>query len=287
MKPIENVSSSLQLNNYGVSPSYFFSAYGTDFTVEDYIEGIKTLPHLGFKSFQGEIFKPQEVENWYNKKEELYRVYKQENLTMSLFVAHFLIQSTRTLKDLKSAWGYDELKKVIEIVKTFSEVTTIVIPISPYEYNGEEYSEIHTALLNRFDTYSHIAKDADLNIALEIIPCSIIGGSDGLLRLIDSLKATNLGYNLDTGHAYCSGEVMSCLPLKLKGKIFGTHLKDNFGTDNLALPPGKGNIDFKTLLCNLQKSGYEGSLDFEIGSSKEDLFKDYKFGLAYLKSINT
>ncbi len=270
---------------YGVSPSYFFSCFSTDFTVHDYIEGIKTLSNLNFDSFQGEIYREEEINNWNINKKEIRDTYKGENLSMSLFVSHFLIQSTRSLNDLKDKWGYDELKRVVEIVKEFDDVKTIVLPISPYSYDGEFYLEVKIALNNRFERYCSILSDASLNLALEIIPHSIIGGSDGLLRMIDQIGFDNLGYNLDTGHAYCSGEVMELLPFKLKGKIFGTHLKDNFGEKNLALAPGKGAIDFKSLLTNLNKSGYKGSLDLEISSSKEKLIEDYKFGLNYLKNL--
>lgn len=272
---------------YGVSPSYFFSNFSTNFTAQDYIEGIKTLRNLDFDSFQGEIYRKEEINNWYVNKKEIKKAYKDENLSMSLFVSHFLIQSTRSLNDLKDNWGYDELKRVVEIVKEFDDVKTVVIPVSPYSYNGEEsYLEIERALNSRFKRYCNILSDASLNLALEIIPHSIIGGSDGLLRMIDSIGCDNLGYNLDTGHAYCSGEVMELLPFKLKGKIFGTHLKDNFGEANLALAPGKGDIDFKSLITNLKKSGFDGSLDLEISSSKNKLKEDYKFGLNFLKNLD-
>ena len=271
---------------YGVSPAYFFSKYGTDFTTQNYIEGIKDLSALGFESFQGEIFKKDEIENWNKDKGDIRKTYLDENLKMSLFVAHFLIESTSSFENLESSWGYEELKRVISIVGEFSEVKTIVIPISPYNYKGEDYKKIEEALHNRFYKYLEAAKGANLNIALEIIPSSIIGGSDGLLRLIDAMPFDNLGYNLDTGHAYCSGEVMELLPFKLQGKIFGTHLKDNFGEKNLALPPGKGNIDFTTLLNNLRLSSFNGSLDLEIGSERDNLIDNYKFGIDYLKSLD-
>jgi sugar phosphate isomerase/epimerase len=270
---------------YGVSPSYFFSAFSVNFTAQDYAAGIKTLRNLGFDSFQGEIYRKEEISNWEKNKRIIADTYEDENLDMSVFVSHFLIQSTKSLDDLKSDWGYDELKRVCEIVKSFSSVETIVIPISPYEYHGERYEEVEQHLVRRFEKYSTILKDASFNLALEIIPHSIIGGSDGLLRLIDQTGSSNLGYNLDTGHANTSGEVMSLLPYKLKGKIYSTHLKDNFGDENLALPPGKADIDFETLLKNLNESGYRGSYDLEISSSKDNLVRDYKFGLNYITGI--
>lgn len=51
------------------------------------------------------------------------------------------------------------------------------------------------------------------------------------------------------------------------------------------LPSGKANIDFETLLNNLNESGYRGSYDLEISSSKDNLVRDYKFGLNYITDI--
>ena len=274
----------------GVSPSFFFSKYSTNFSIDDYIDGLKDLKILGVDCFQGEIYKKENIEEWEEGANKLALSYKKLNLKMSLFVAHFLINYTKDFDSLFNDSCYQEFKRVCSLVKeNFKEVNTIVIPIAKYNVKDEkreDYQVVWNQFKNMINKLSLLASEYDFNLALEIIPGSIVGGIDGLLRLIAEIESNNLGYNLDTGHANCSGEVLSLIPSKLKGKIFGTHLKDNFGSENLALPLGKGNIDFKQLNEALAEFNYLGSYDLEINSDCENVMMDYSIGVSYLKKYN-
>ncbi|MCY1150949.1 MAG: sugar phosphate isomerase/epimerase [Sphaerochaetaceae bacterium] len=274
----------------GVSPSFFFSKYTTDFSIDDYIDGLSSLKKLGVESFQGEIYQKKRIEEWKDKSYKLASISKSLNLKMNIFVAHFLIHVTESFDSLFDESCFEDFAKVCALVKAnFLEVKTIIIPISRFENKDiekEEFSIIWERVVHIFKTFAQKAKEYDFNLALEILPGSIIGGSDGLLKLIEDTNADNLGYNLDTGHAYCSGEILSLLPSKLNGKIYSTHLKDNFGKENLSLSLGKGDIDFKTLNQALILSGYKGSYDLEISSNKENVMMDYSIGVSYLRNNN-
>ncbi len=274
----------------GVSPSFFFSKYTTDFSIDDYIDGLSDLKELGVQSFQGEIYHKRRIQEWKDNAFKLASISKSLNLKMNIFVAHFLIHVTEDFESLFDDSCFKDFIDVCEIIKlNFLEVKTIIIPISKFEIKNiekEDFLIIWKRIVQIFKTFSQIAKEDDLNIALEILPGSIIGGSDGLLKLIEDADADNLGYNLDTGHAYCSGEILSLLPSKLRGKIFSTHLKDNFGKENLSLSLGLGDIDFKTLNLALISSGYKGSYDLEISSDKENVMMDYSVGVSYLRNNN-
>ncbi len=272
----------------GVSPSFFFSKYTTDFSIFDYIDGLDDLIYLGIDSFQGEIFNRNRILEWEKNANKLSRAYKSKNLEMSLFVAHFFIHYTDNYDSIFNDECFEDIKRVCEIVvHNFREVETIVIPIGKYQTsdNDGEYNLLYNQFVYNITYISNLVKSYGLNLALEIIPGSIIGGIDGLIRIIEKSGCDNLGYNFDTGHAYCSGEILSLIPEKLKGKIFGTHLKDNFGNENLALPLGLGDIDFKSIFTALEKSGYKGSYDLELSSDKENLIRDYSIGVNYLKCI--
>lgn len=274
----------------GVSPSFFFSKYTTDFSIYDYIDGLESLKELGVDCFQGEIYKKEKIDEWRDNGKILASSYGKLDLKMSLFVAHFLINYTGKFDSLFDDSCFSDVETVCQIVKeNFTEVETIVVPFAKYQVHDvvkESYEVIWKRVVDVIGQMTNIAKDYELKLALEIIPGSIIGGIDGLIKLIDETGAENLGYNLDTGHANCSGEVLSLIPSKLKGKIFGTHLKDNFGEENLSLTPGKGNIDFKQINKALAESGYKGSFDLEIGSDRDNVMMDYSKGVSYLKKNN-
>ena len=224
----------------GVSPSFFFSKYTTDFCIYDYIEGLESLKELGVDCFQGEIYKKVKINEWRDDGKTLAASYNKLNLKMSSFVAHFLINYTDKFDSLFSDFCFSDVETVCQIVKeNFTEVETIVVPFAKYQIQDaskERYEVIWKRVVDVIGQMTNIANEYELKLALEIIPGSIIGGIDGLIRLIDETGAKNLGYNLDTGHANCSGEVLSLIPSKLKGKIFGTHLKDNFEKKISLLP---------------------------------------------------
>jgi sugar phosphate isomerase/epimerase len=47
-------------------------------------------------------------------------------------------------------------------------------------------------------------------------------------------------------------------------RIQHVHISDNNGRADEHLPPGRGSIDFRWLVLNLKKIGFQGSVTFEI-----------------------
>jgi sugar phosphate isomerase/epimerase len=64
------------------------------------------------------------------------------------------------------------------------------------------------------------------------------------------------------------------------------HLKDNNSNESLSLAPGKGSIPWKPFLANLAQSGYDGSLDIEIGCPAGDVPAEYCAGRDYLAPLS-
>ncbi|MGI6432401.1 MAG: sugar phosphate isomerase/epimerase family protein [Sphaerochaetaceae bacterium] len=92
--------------------------------------------------------------------------------------------------------------------------------------------------------------------------------------------------NFDTGHAHSSKENLPLIPSKIGNLIYGTHLKDNFGTENLALAPGEGSIPWKQTLAQLKLSGYAGSYDLEIVcQNPNEVEQTYRKAKAYVEGM--
>ena len=184
------------------------------------------------------------------------------------------------------------MKRVIDIVSHFSACKTITLPLSPFMIPSDIgvsatwYTRMWDRLLNKLLHWDELVCSAQLRLALEIVPGSLLGGTEGLMRLIKETGHTTIGYNLDTGHVYSSKECIVATTAKLTGRIYGTHLKDNFGTENLALPPGAGSIPWKAVLDTLQVNGYTGSYDLEIACDDPAQVLDaYKTGKQTLVQI--
>lgn len=79
---------------------------------------------------------------------------------------------------------------------------------------------------------------------------------------------------LDLGHAQLLSERNTSFGFikQFPGRIKHIHIHDNRGgrsqKDDLHLPPGEGIIDFDTILEELNKSGYRGTMTFELRPSE-------------------
>jgi sugar phosphate isomerase/epimerase len=148
------------------------------------------------------------------------------------------------------------------------------------------YRKLWDRLVVKLLQFDEIVRTAGLRLGLEIVPGSLLGGTEGLMRLIRETGNGTIGYNFDTGHAWSSKECIATIPAKLAGRIYGTHLKDNFGTENLALPPGQGSIPWGSVIGGVLASGYEGSFDLEIVcKDPNEVKRSYAEGNRYMMEI--
>ena len=269
----------------GVSPAFFFSKYTTEFTVEDYISGLDELKKLGLASYQGEIYYKERISEWLEKAHLIKAKADELGLKYTQFVAHFMMYTTQDEEALFSDCGYDDLEKICQINKIFN-CDVITIPLGPYKITkaakADDYNRIWNRFCEKIAAFCTIASKYDMRLAMEIVPGSILANTDNLLRLIAETQKDNLGYNFDTGHAWSSKERIELIPSKLKGRIYGTHFKDNFGFENLPHAPGKGSIPWSLVISSLLDSGYTGSFDLEIVAKAEDVDNEYLFGKNYL-----
>lgn len=274
----------------GVSPAFFFSTYSTDFSVDDYCDGLTLLKELGIEGFQLEVFHESRLREWTDRASRIQQKADELELTVTQFVAHFLLEATRTPRALLSDYGFDQMERVTEILESFPACGIVTLPLPTFEFSSEEimtvelYERLWSRLRTKILTFSEIVERKGLKLALEIVPGSFLGGTEGFLRFINETGNTSVGLNFDTGHAWSSKEPIVTIPAKLKGRIYGTHLKDNFGNENMALPPGEGSISWETLIPSLTASGYSGSFDLEIAcDNPEDVPGSYKKGKSYIE----
>jgi len=274
----------------GVSPAYHLSRYGDRFTPEDMAASLVDIKAMGFSSFQLEVFHPDTLSHWVQKgSAQVAEAAERIGIYPSQFVGHFLLHGFDTPHSLNSEFGIEETRSCVEILKRFPgcSVITLVIPafsLLAKAISKDLYKQLWDRLTEKFKAMLNIAEEGGKQLALEILPGSLVGGLQGLLRLIDALESPNFGYNFDTGHAWASREAIELVPLMLADRIFGTHLKDNNQAENLSLPPGDGTIPWDSLINNLFISGYQGSFDLEIRCESGEVESCYRRGLEYSES---
>ena len=276
----------------GVSPAFFFSLYTTDFTVKDYLRGLSVLQSLGFEGYQLEVFKADRLDEWEKEGKSLFRRGEDLNLKVTQFVAHFLLSATQDTDTLMSDYGYEQMRRVTGIVSQFAGCKTITLPLSPFSLpkghtlDGDGYKRLWNRLVGKLLAFDEIVQSSGLRLGLEIVPGSLLGGTEGLMRLICETGNRSIGYNFDTGHVHSSKECIATIPGKLANRIYGTHLKDNFGAENFALPPGRGSIPWESVIQSLVASGYTGAFDLEIACKHpSEVQGDYTGGKTFIEKI--
>ena len=274
----------------GVSPAYHLSRYGERFTPENVAASLADISAMGFSSFQLEVFHPDTLSDWVSYgSSSVARSAEKSNIFPSQFAGHFLLHGFDSPSSLYSDYGIEEIRSCVKILKPFPDcsVITLVVPaftLSAATINRETYERLWMRLAEKLKTMLSVAEGGGKKLALEILPSSLIGGIQGLLRLIKILNSPNFGYNFDTGHAWACREAIELIPGMLAGRIFGTHLKDNDQSVNLSLSPGKGTIPWDSLIKNLFASGYRGNYDLEIRCESNETESQYRQGLLFIQS---
>jgi sugar phosphate isomerase/epimerase len=277
----------------GVSPAFMVSLYGPGFSTRNFCEGLHLVRELGFSAYQPEILVGTALPEWERDAGSVHRTASDLGLVPTQFVAHFMLEEFSNPEKLNPRSGIDELKRVIDILHSFSPCRVLTIPASAFgvDWNSPEaadvgwWREVHRRLTEKIAGYVEVVQRAQMKLAFEILPFSVIGGICRFLALCNEIGSPALGLNFDTGHAWACRELVPLLPFELKERIFGTHLGDNMGTENIKLAPGKGTIPWKPLLANLAGSGYDGSMDIEIGCGPDQVIGEYGFGLNHLRQF--
>ena len=278
------------MNTIGVSPAFIISEYGEDFTIDNYSSAVPLIKGLGFKAIQLEIYSKERIREWESGRELLARRITDEGLYISQFVAHLLMVSF-TGRRIDKDEVIETFKRVLGLAEKFLMERVITVPIGTLDKNSNltpesiEYKDLKEQMEETVLMICETAKLSDFKVALEVLPGSLVGGVRGFGNLLEKLKADNLGINLDTGHANVTEKNVETLPLVLKNRIFGTHLSDNNGIDNLSLRPGKGNIKWDVFLSSLRNAGYTGSLDIEIHCRTDEVEIEYSSAYSYIEKL--
>lgn len=260
----------------GVSPAFYISRYGSDFSVENLIEGMQWLKENDFDSLQLEIFHYEQLEHWtFGNGRRIKSSIDAMGLSVSQFVAHFLMYCFDSADSLNSTSGLKELEFISVILNLFNICDTVTIPVPPFSDSVND-RDVLRLFDKKLDQILKIGKKYNLKMALEPQPGSLASDLSFLKRFKD------MGLNLDPGHLLCSGIDPFSLGLDVLSRVSATHLCENDGFENLSLKPGTFSNNWASLIGNLYGSGYDGSLDLEIICRSERVEEEYKKGKFFL-----
>jgi len=109
-----------------------------------------------------------------------------------------------------------------------------------------------------------IAEQARLRWAIEAHPFRYVSNASGMLRLLEHVKSPALGMNMDPSHLFPCGEIPEVVVYELGDRIFHCHFSDNDAMTNAHWRPGKGKIDWRSVMVALKEVGFKGVISIEL-----------------------
>lgn len=278
----------------GVSPAYFISRYSDHFTPTQVADSIPALRELGFDALQLEVFHAESLDDWEPHGAQLVALAAaRAGLSVSQFVAHFMLHAFESPEAIWSRYGLDETDRLIDVLSHFPSCPIVTIPLGEFRFddrteavqrNGFQYSRLYERFLEKLRTIVSTLEQTGRRCAIELMPGALVSGSDGLLKLFGDIGSQTVGYNFDTGHAHASKENVALIPHKICGRLLGTHLCDNHQCENVSLRPGTGTIAWPPVFEALRRTNYTGSLDIEIGCDEQKVDLEYRTAVEFVRS---
>jgi len=164
----------------------------------------------------------------------------------------------------------ETIKESIENTYEFVEHICVVHPgiLSPLSIQTPEKT-IQKAI-EGLTALCAFAAERGLRIAVENLPAiNMMLGMypDELNQIVRGVNMDNLGICLYVAHANTTKTLDEFLNIRDKAEdmdIIHLHASDNFGADDLHLPLGKGNLDWKKVLNGINDCEYEGVMVMEL-----------------------
>ncbi len=129
---------------------------------------------------------------------------------------------------------------------------------------GFKWGNLRELVAGQLIKMSEIASSTRLQFAMEMRAGDFISSVDGIVALFNDCGVENIGMVYDVAHAHAISEYLDLGIYKLGKYLKLVHLSDNDGTRPYHYQPGQGNIDFRNIIENLKKVGYQGNLVVDI-----------------------
>lgn len=125
--------------------------------------------------------------------------------------------------------------------------------------------------LRRFTEYMCGEADKlETNFAVEPEPGTVINGSREMSALMKAVKSPRLKINLDIGHSYLTEEDVCDDIMEWGYNIVHLHIEDIKGKIHRHLPPGEGDLDFKSIFSALDSIDYSGFYTLDLFDILDD-----------------
>lgn len=137
-------------------------------------------------------------------------------------------------------------------------------PGGPLE-NGQSREEALDTFVAGLGEALRCAEDVGVALLVEPEPGLLIENAAQFLELVERINSPMFGLNFDVGHFYCVGDPLEQTIERLQSFARHYHVEDIAATRvHEHLIPGRGAIDFASVLHAIDATGYDGWLTVEL-----------------------
>jgi len=251
--------------------------------VPPYESAIRRIAKLGFKGVELIAWDRRVLDEYYTPKriKNLGELLKSLGLELTEFVS--TPGGMASLKKEDQDAALEHFNKLVEVASRFG--TKIANTVSPWPFRtrppdikerplmqvfsydipyDQDMDAVWKSYVNLMRKFADVVEDAGLRYAIEPHPFRLVSNVDGMLRLIEQVGSKAVGMNWDPSHLFPSGETPAVGILRLKDRVFHTHISDNDAMTNCHWRPGTGKIDWESVLRALKTVGYNDVLSLEL-----------------------
>ncbi|MEF8874349.1 MAG: sugar phosphate isomerase/epimerase family protein [Candidatus Thermoplasmatota archaeon] len=165
------------------------------------------------------------------------------------------------------------VKEIKKSLRLASKVGADLVTVHPGLYSplGRYCDNVLELSKRSLEELKSEAEDLDVQIAIENLPEMWLTLSNEPEEMRELTTELGLNFCLDIGHAYTSDNLEDFLETSLVPA--NVHLHDNVGEEDIHLPLGKGEIDWKQVIKSLDH--YEGNFVIE-GRKMQELVESKK-----------
>jgi sugar phosphate isomerase/epimerase len=241
--------------------------YGAmNFPVKPVLEELESLAALGFDFLELAMDPPAaHYTAVRNQKAELLAALERHNMQLVCHLPTFV-----SLADLTDSIRQASLAEMLKALETAASLAVEKVVAHPAAISGMGVFVPELARQHAYESLAVItSKATELGVSLcleNMFPRSRFGVDVVEFRDIFNRFPT-LQLTLDTGHANIGsprGKRIVKFIEAFADRIGHIHVSDNFGKEDNHLPIGSGNIQFPKILTALKKTGYNGTVTFEV-----------------------
>ena len=241
--------------------------YGAmNFPVKPVLEELESLALLGFDFLELAMDPPAaHYAAVRDQKTELLAALDRHKMQLVCHLPTFV-----SLADLTDSIRQASLAEVLKAIETAASLAAEKVVAHPAAISGMGVFAFELARQHAYESLAAIvSKATELGVRLcleNMFPRSRFGVEfdeyKDIFNRFPTLKLT-----LDTGHAQIGsprGKRIMRFIEAFADRIGHIHVSDNFGKEDNHLPIGSGNIKFAKILTALKKTGYDGTVTFEV-----------------------